>query len=199
MTPPYGPRLSRRATLQWLAATSAASAIPYWSHAASGATPLAPGAQGYGTDPNLHQPVVPWPRTMTSHQLQLTAVLADLILPAAANAPAASAVGVPDFIDEWVSAPYPVQLEDRKTLFDGLVWVDTVGSQDAIVQDALASQSNFFRRFRYLVVAAYYTTPEGFQDIGYTGNVPLASYPPITDEERRVLQRELEKLGLSYA
>src|SRR5688572_17817433 len=102
----YVPKVSRRATLQWLMAAAALSAIPQHARA-RGAT--AQSSQGYGTDPDLNQPVVPWERTMTTLQLQLTAVLADLILPATDTAPAPSAVGIPDFIDEWVSAPYPEQ------------------------------------------------------------------------------------------
>jgi len=49
---------------------------------------------------------------------------------------------------------------------------------------------------RFLVVSAYYTTPEGFKDIGYTGNIPLSSYPPITDEERKILDKAFFRLGL---
>ena len=74
--------------------------------------------------------------------------------------------------------------------------VDDIARQSA---DPSAGPRDFFRRFRYLVVGAYYTTPEGFKDIGYTGNVPLASYPPVTDEERAILEKALSNLGLSYA
>jgi hypothetical protein len=53
-----------------------------------------------------------------------------------------------------------------------------------------------FRKPYGLVVGVYYTTPEGFKDIGYSGNVPLESYPPITDEERAILEKALSALRL---
>ena len=54
----------------------------------------------------------------------------------------------------------------------------------------------FFRRMRALVVGAYYTTPDGFKDIGYIGNVPRTSDPGPSDEVKAHLERELQKLGL---
>jgi Gluconate 2-dehydrogenase subunit 3 len=66
---------------------------------------------------------------MEPHQLQHTAVLGDLILPGSTTAPAPSALGIPDFVDEWVSAPYPEQLEDRKTILEGLRWMDAEASR----------------------------------------------------------------------
>ena len=40
------------------------------------------------------------------------------------NFPSASAIGVPEMIDEWVSAPYPRQQRDRSFLIAGLEWLD---------------------------------------------------------------------------
>jgi hypothetical protein len=40
------------------------------------------------------------------------------------------------------------------------------------------------------------TTPEGFKDIGYIGNVPQPSYPPPTQQEISILEKELQKLGI---
>ena len=121
-------------------------------------------------------------------------------------------------MNEWVSAPYPEQIDDRTIIFDGLRWIDTEAgrrwrrsfieiddeSRQKIVADiarktvdpTLATASKFFQRFRFLVVGAYYTTPEGFKDIGYTGNVPLKSFPPVTDEESAILEKALSALGL---
>ena len=218
----YVPKLSRRTTLQWMAATSIASALPHRAPAAdtqrfeSTAFP-----QGYGTDPNLKVPVIPWPLLMTPHQLELTAVLADLILPGSAAVPAPSAIGVPDFINEWVSAPYPDQLRDRATLFEGIQWLDAEAARranrgflelrDQLRQSILndigqknakppfIDQQPFFELLRYLIVGAYYTTPEGFKDLGYIGNVPIANYPPITEEERAILDKALITLGLAHS
>jgi hypothetical protein len=215
--------VSRRTTLEWMASIGAVAALPRISRAADRAGVLAPTpadiVAGYGTDPNLKEPVVPWPLVLEPQALQQIAVLADLILPGSETVPAPSTRGVADFVNEWVSAPYPEQLQDRTTLSEGLRWVNAeclrrgqrafLDSDErvrkAVVDDiarvnpqgSSALQHAFFRRLRYLVVTAHYTTTEGFQEIGYTGNVPLAAYPPITDEERAILQGALAKLGLS--
>ena len=67
------------------------------------------GARGIGGDPNLFKKEIPWPRVLSDAEKRTVAALADLIIPADEHGPAASAVGVPDFIDEWVSAPYEQQ------------------------------------------------------------------------------------------
>jgi len=210
----YIPRLSRRETLQWLATASVGFSFPAIAQARAGTlVAFEATAKGFGTDPDLHHPAVTWPRIMEPHQLQLTAALADMILPGSETAPASSAVGVPDFLNEWISAPYPEQLEDRPVILDGLKWMDVEAARrwqrgfleidetakQLILHDLAQGnswQTKFFQRFRFLVVGAYYTTPEGFRDIGYTGNVPLKSYPPVTDEERAILEKALSTLEL---
>jgi hypothetical protein len=221
MSTSYLPKVSRRETLKWFAAASVASALPQFGQAESKTVvAFQPTREGYGTDPHLNHPSVPWPLILDAQQLKQAAVLADLILPGSATAPAPSALGVADFINEWVSAPYPDQREDRAIIVEGLRETDAqarsraqrsflemdeesrqklVGDIARNSADPAAGPRNFFRRFRYLVVGAYYTTPEGFKDIGYTGNVPLASYPRIADEERAILEKALSNLGLSYA
>jgi hypothetical protein len=186
---------------------------------ANGTVAYAPAPEGYGTDPNLLNPVTPWHRTMTPHQLQLTAALSDLILPGTADAPAPSAIGIPDFVDEWVSAPYRDQRSDRKVILAGLAWLDdesntrwqcgfleTDNQNRRQLLDVMAPKNGdaaltieniFFRRLRFVVVGAYYTTPEGFKDIGYIGNVAMVSYPPPTKEEISSLDEALRKLGLA--
>jgi len=65
---------------------------------------------GYGSDPDLsknYRPGEPWPLTLTAEQRRLSGIVSDLIIPADDRSPSASAMGVVDFIDEWVSAPYP--------------------------------------------------------------------------------------------
>ena len=39
------------------------------------------------------------------------------------------------------------------------------------------SLQQFFRTFRNLTAGGFYTTPEGMKDVGYTGNVVLATQP----------------------
>ena len=199
---PYVSKIDRRTALTWIgvvgAATAAASAgiVLYGPNTGGRAE-----AKGYGTDPKLNPPVkAPWPRIMSHDQLQTAAILADYILPATATAPSASALGVPDFVNEWVSAPYPDQLKDRPIILDGLnaITRDVMGKDAAKRAAALAALpgSAFFKRFRALTIGAYYTTEAGFKDIGYIGNVARPVDPGPSEAVKAVLERELQKLGL---
>lgn len=169
--------------------------------------------QGYGTDPNLVTPHAPWPRTLSEHQRALVAVLADIILPGTAEYPAPSAMGIADFIDEWVSAPYGTQQGHRPVIVNGLAMVDDesyrrfgAGFLDLgddrrrEIVDAIAAPTavdrSFFVRFRYLVVGGYFTSDVGFRAIGYLGNVPLLAFPEVSPEDRAIIDEELRKLGL---
>ena len=138
------------------------------------------------------------------HARLTTAVLCDLIIPADEMSPSASSVGVVDFIDEWISAPYPQQRADREIVLAGLVWIDaeaqkrfgkTFSTLDAKQQSAIADDicsagkaappfataAKFFAKFRDLTAGGFYTTPVGMKDIGYTGNVSLEKFdgPPL--------------------
>ena len=199
---PYVSRIDRRTALTWIgvvgAATAAASAGVVLYGPRTGGKPA---ATGYGTDPKLNPPVkAPWPRIMTPVQLQAAAMLADYILPASATAPSASVLGIPDFIDEWISAPYPDQVKDRPMILDGL---QALGpgfmKSDAARRTATLSAlpgSAFFKRFRALTIGAYYTTEAGFRDIGYIGNVARAADPGPSNDVKAMIERELIKLGL---
>ena len=178
-------------------------------------TAATPASVGYGTDIDLMNPTVPWPRTMTEAQLRTASALCDLIVPEDERSPAASAVGVPDFIDEWVSAPYPAQQSDRELILAGLEWLeqqsrDRFGSgfaeagdrQQAELLDAYGffgrpPQQEFFERFRFITVGAFYTTEEGMKDVGYIGNMAIyGEYPGPSDEAMAHLAGVLEQLGL---
>jgi len=165
-----------------------------------------PGAKpaGTATDPDLRNPVVPWPRTLGKDQLATLQVLCDLILPADDRSPAASVLGCHEFIDEWVSAPYPDQQAHGALLVAGLKWLAdesqarfsqgdftklAVTDQRAICDDicvAVAPKPEletgvaFFTLVRNLTCGAFFTTQTGMDDIGYVGNRPQASWglPP---------------------
>jgi len=213
---PYVEKVDRRTALTWVGVVGAALAggagVVVYGEYREGR----PKAKGYGTDPKLTKPeAAPWPRIMTAAQLQAAALFADHILPASGEAPAATALGVPDFLNEWVSAPYPDQMKDRAIILDGLEglqmgsrrrWgVDfnaaSAGQRQALLQALAAAKPKttartFFRRMRALVVGAYYTTPAGFKDIGYIGNVPRTSDPGPSEAVKAHLDRAFQKLGL---
>ena len=116
--------MDRRTTIKWVLAASAA-----WPLLGKrvGRADSAPAVRGYGTDPNLlavYRPGELWPLTLTAAQRRLAGILADIIIPADDHSPSASAVGVVEFIDEWVSAPYPVHQRDRTIVRGGFAWLD---------------------------------------------------------------------------
>lgn len=197
------PRMDRRAAIKWMLTAAAAASV---LERAAWAQSVAPAARGYGTDPDLlktYQPGDLWPLTFTDAQRATAAALCDTIIPADAKGPSASAVKVHDFIDEWISAPYPGHEGDRKVIVAGLAWLDTeaqkrfgnpfvnlvVRQKNALCDDIchvpkakpeFREGAQFFKRFRDLTAGGYYTTPEGMKDIGYVGNVPLEKFegPP---------------------
>jgi hypothetical protein len=171
---------------------------------------------GYGTDPDLMkewQPGGPWPLTLNAAAKLTVASLCDLIIPADEVSPAASSVGVVDFIDEWISAPYSQQRGDRALILPGLTWIESEAQarfgkafpalsaeqREAIANDICSERNaapqsttaaKFFARFRDLTAGGFYTTPIGMKDIGYVGNVPMEKFegPPAA---------VLKKLGLA--
>ncbi len=205
-------RIDRRTTIKWMLAATAA--LPDLQRRAFAAVALPP-AKAYGTDPDLLRIYAPgdlWPLTFTEHERRTATALCDAIIPADGASPSASAVGVVDFLDEWISAPYVPQQQDRKLVLAGLEWLDEEAarrfgrgfaecseSQQSAICDAiyclpkaeprLAEAAGFFARFRDLTVGGFYTTPEGMRDIGYVGNVALAQFDGPPPEI-------LEKVGL---
>ncbi len=158
------------------------------------------------TDPDLLNPVVPWDAILTGGEMKTVTALCDVILPEDDVSPSASAVGVPEFMNQWVSAPYPDQKRDLQTVRGGLVWLNTEsdkrygtafhmleeGQQFAICEDIhhqpdakpeFRQAAAFFNRFRWLTLCGFYTTEAGRKDVGYIGNVPLAHFPGATDEQ----------------
>jgi hypothetical protein len=204
----------RRTTIKWMLAASASLSIKRFAPAAgSSASGIA--ARGYGTDPKLvktYKPGELWPLTFTPAQRKTAAALSDLIIPADSVSPSASAVGVVDFLDEWISAPYKDQQSDRASILKGFAWLDAESvrrhrhifaelspeQQTGICDDiCIAEKANpefeqgakFFALYRDLTAGGFYSTPHGRDDLKYMGNVPLKSFdgPP---------REVLEKVGL---
>jgi hypothetical protein len=126
--------MDRRTAIKWMA--TAAAAMPLLNLRSLG-DPAPAARQGYGMDPDLgksYRTGELWPLTLTAAQRAAVGALCDVIIPADGESPSASAVGVPDFIDEWISAPYgdPAYPDagnwpfaaDRKLLLWGIGWLD---------------------------------------------------------------------------
>jgi hypothetical protein len=219
--------ISRRVTLAWVAA---AATLPYAAEAQtmapapwSDATIAPVTAAGYGQDPNLQHPSVPWPLTLNSHQRDALRIAADLMLPADSHSPSGGTLHLDAFIDEWISAPYPDQQRDRVLILKGLDWLDAecrqrfgadfagaTAEQRRAVFDLIAWRQKiapgyeqaaaFFARMRTLMMIGFYSLPEGSADLGYMGNSPnLGPYPGPTREALAHFNQAMTGLGLKPA
>jgi len=202
--------MDRRETIKWMLAASAV--IPL-SHVYA-ADPVQ--ARPYGSDPDLQRVYHPgelWPLTLNPQQRQRATLLCDTIIPADAQSPSASQVGVVDLIDEWISAPYPHQRRDRDLVLPGLDWLDAESLRrfrkplleletqqlheicDDIcylpkAKPQFQEAARFFARYRDLTTGGFYTSPQGRADLRYVGNTPLPRFdgPPL---------EVLKKVGLA--
>ncbi len=208
-SPEFPQRIDRRQALKWIGAAAAAATLaPHLKLSAA-----QPEGKRIGWDPALNKAYKPgdlWPLTLSDEQRRAAAALSDLILPPEPGDQAPSALGVQDFVDEWVSSPYDETLEDRPIILAGLDWIDAestrrFGKKFAMLGEAqqcqiaddicgkpavkteFRTQATFFTRFRYLAASGYYTTPQGWKDIGYVGNVPTATFLGPTREALRHL------------
>ena len=217
--------IDRRATLTWLAAAMAV--LPESAQGSGLASTKWPSVtlapvmtRGYGTDPDLANPLAPWPLTLTRTELEAATALCDVILPSDGEASAASLVGVPAFINEWVSAPYPVQQRDRRLIVEGLAWIDAESRQrgqksfadtipetriaicddiafSAKVKSGYEKPAEFFALMRALTLRSYFSTAEGWLQIGYLGNTPSdGPYPGPTPEAAVHIAKVISGLGL---
>jgi hypothetical protein len=207
--------MDRRTTIKWMLA--AAASIPLVQDRLAGveASSAVPQSLGYGTDLDLtkiYHAGDLWPLILTPAQRRTASALCDVIIPADSVSRSASAAGVVDFLAEWVSAPYPIQVKDRGLILDGLAWMNSEAvrrfgrdfaalkqSQQHLICDdicfeqtatpAFAPAAKFFARYRDLTAGGYYSSAAGRKDLQYIGNVPLKSFdgPPLA---------LLQKLGL---
>lgn len=230
MSSSYIPKIDRRTTLKWLAvglsaptmATSCSPAQSTDSAALKLGTPRPITGTPYGSDPSLMEAAVTWERTMTMQQLQLVAALSDVLLPQTDELPAASSVGVPDFIDEWLSSPYEQTKDDRQACFTLFEWLESeatvmsgasfatasLENQSALldriawkdrVEPGLETQASTFDNFRNLAVSAFFASEEGSYWVGYRGNQPSAGdYAGPSDEALDHLKQALQPLGLQF-
>jgi hypothetical protein len=200
--------MDRRTAIKWI--FSAMATITILDRIALiGDAPPKP--TGYGSDPDIQKSYKPgelWPLTFTPEQRRKATILCDMIIPADSESPSASQVGVVDFIDEWISAPYLPQggdfrfALDRALILEGFTWLDDkaierfekkftdleewqrVAICDEICYLKTAKYerpAQFFGRFRDLTAGGFYTTPEGTKDLKYVGNTPMARFegPPL--------------------
>jgi hypothetical protein len=207
-----GRGVSRRAALKVLGAAAtfglAASesvaqgaAAPLPQATGPAVPPVAGGPRGTPTDPDLLHPKAAWPRKLTASELATLSALCDTIIPADAKSPSASVVGVPAYINEYVSAPYDGQRRDLIRVRGGLAWLKLEsskrfkrpftrlsGAERAQICDDICylpkagpefqAAARFFDLIRDLTAVGFYTTNEGMQDLQYIGNMALPKFDP---------------------
>ena len=206
---------SRRDVFRLFAAATAAGAMLPKEAAAQAPQPLTRGIKDAFTDPDYTQKIIPWEKPLTDAEVATLAVLCDLILPGdGADLPMPSKIGVPDFLNEWVGAPYKDTIDDLETLRGGLAWLqshsnglhgkrfdDLAEAQQTAILDSICDPANtppelapgnrFFKRLRMLTVGGYYTHSSTWKSLGYVGNTPIAgAYPGVPDEVIKLLGLE---------
>ena len=176
------------------------------------AVPPKAGPRGTMTDPDLLNAKANWPRLLSAAELVTLSALCDMIIPADDKSPSASTVGVPAYINEYVSAPYDWAERALVRVRGGLTWIDvesgkrfgkrfsaaTTTERTQICDDIcflpkakpeFQAASRFFDQIRDLTASGFYTTDAGMKDLQYIGNVPLAKFDGPPPEV-------LRKLGL---
>lgn len=161
--------------------------------------------------------LAPWDRILEDNLVQKSNLveLVNLIIPKDQNGPSAGELGVPDFLDEWISAPFPEQEKDLVLFQKGLDQIEAfslkqygktftkiTSNQKTDILDKISKKDKelkhifkFFKRLRRLVGFGYYTDVDyGWKAVGYIGNEPQSSYdgPP-----KKVLNQVLKKAGIS--
>ena len=204
--------ISRRSIFKLVAAASAAGSL-----APVGAEPPKPLTRHFKnplSDPDYSTKMIPWDLPLEKSELATLAILVDLIMPADESSPAASAIGVHDFLNEWVGAPYAENREDHDTIRGGVSWINThtwklhdkpfaavTPDQQTAILDSICDASKappelaygarFFKKLRMLTLGGYYTHPATWKSLGYVGNVPIAGpYPGVPDEIIKILGLE---------
>lgn len=145
----------------------------------------------------------------TKEEMAAITVLGDIILPADEKSGSASQAGVPDFIGFIVKdMPHHqtpmrgglrwLELESHKRFGKGFVDVSADQQKQIVTDIAYPEKAKpemkqgvaFFNRMRDLVLTGFYTSQEGFKDLGYVGNQPN-QWNGVPDEV-------LKQYGLAY-
>ena len=164
------------------------------------------GPRGTPSDPVLQVAKADWSNKLQGRELATLSALCDMIIPADAKSPAASAVGAPAYINEWASRPGGDASLVR--VRGGLAWLDresntrfgkrfhlaTDAQRTAICDDICylpkakpehQFAAQFFDTIRDQTATAFYTTPQGWKDLGYIGNVTMTKFEGPNAEIRR--------------
>jgi hypothetical protein len=157
------------------------------------------------------QPVAVAPDFFTQHEWEMVRLLVDLVIPADERSPAATAAGVPEFLDFMMVDGTEAR---RTAMRGGLAWLDSEtrerhgvtflaagdAERRALLDDIawperarpeLQSGVAWFNSFRDLTGAGFFSSRIGYQDLQYLGNTFVAEWTGCPEAA-------LRKLGISY-
>jgi hypothetical protein len=151
------------------------------------------------------------------HQWTTVRVLCDLILPADEHSVSASAAGVPEFIDDWLSFRRSEDGTDSLAaqIQGGLAWLDQESRRlfqkdfvetsetehkqilDRIAWPARAAREDrrwaaFFTRFRDLTVSGFFSSKIGVADLPYLGNRAVAEWKGCDPKVWAVIEERMK-------
>jgi hypothetical protein len=155
-------------------------------------------------------------KTFDEHQWRTVRVLCDLIIPADERSGAATAAGVPQFIDDWLDFRKREDGTDllATQILGGLAWLDQesqrksgknfadagVAAQKALLdriawpERAVAEDRPwvaFFNRFRDLTVGGFFSSRIGIADLPYIGNKAVAEWKGCDPEVWKIVEKRL--------
>jgi hypothetical protein len=155
-------------------------------------------------------------KTFDEHQWRTARVLCDLIIPADERSGAATAAGVPEFIDDWLDFRKREDGTDllATQILGGLAWLDQESQRksgknfadarveeqkavlDRIAWPARAAAEDrpwvaFFNRFRDLTVGGFFSSRMGIADLPYIGNKAVAEWKGCDPEVWKIVEKRL--------
>jgi hypothetical protein len=201
--------LSRREALLALGATPLAGLLDWSAPSIDRAQKL---VEALAAAPDA--PAAYTPKFFTAHEWRTVRVLADLVIPRDERSGSATDAKAPEFVD-FMLAEKDTSERSRVAMRGGLAWLDTEmrrrtghdflsgtpGQRTALLDDIAwpkkaapehRAGATWFDRFRDSIGAAFFSSPLGWQDLRYMGNVFNPGWngcPPAA----------LAKLGVTYA
>lgn len=196
--------IDRRAVIGWSALVAGVVGAGWGvSTLPSGAPSGRKLPDGYGKDPPLVDPRrYTWPRVIPPAARGDLAALIDVVVPGIDGSSPGSTLGLVDFFDEWLGAPYPDMVADHALIMPMLAEVaglaELAGGPRAERVAVLGTGATrpAFARFCVLAAAAYHTTPQGIVAIGYVGNEARESFDGPPPEVIAHFDAEFAKLEL---
>ena len=140
------------------------------------------------------------PKFLTAHELAVVSRMSDIIIPTT-DTPGAIAAGVPKYIDGALTANPDMQVRYREGVpaLDasaqkkyGKVFLELTAPEQVAFLTPLCERADkmemkpvevvFFRAVKSMTADGYYTSQIGLEtELGYKGNVALASFPGCTE------------------